>query len=155
MTRIPKFTLLALVLAAASVATAQVSTPKARDEAVAAAAKLAKQDSSTAAPAAVAVDPLNPPKENLLWDYDPDAKKTQVSRDPGEVVRALAKMIEPTGSVNLGGEPYLLFTERRQKIGDILPVSLDGVEYSVEIVSITPTRFRIRYNGQEAERTIK
>ena len=55
----------------------------------------------------------------------------------------------------LGGEPYLLFTERRQKIGDKVSVTLDGVEYAVEIVSIAGNRFRIRYNGKEAERTIK
>jgi hypothetical protein len=55
----------------------------------------------------------------------------------------------------LGGEPYLLFTERRQKIGDKLVVVVDKVEYAVEIVSITNNRFRIRYNGQEAERPIK
>ena len=55
----------------------------------------------------------------------------------------------------LGGEPYLLFTERRQKIGDKIAVSLEGVEYTVEIVNIANNRFRIRYQDREAERTIK
>lgn len=147
--------ILLFALAATPIALAQVSMPKTRQESVAAAAKLAARDQVDSAPVAVALNPLSPPKENLLWDYDPDAKKTPVSRDPAEVVKAIIVNIKPTGSVALGGEPYLLFSERRQKIGDILPVSLDGVEYNVEIVSITPTRFRIRYNGQEAERTIK
>ena len=37
----------------------------------------------------------------------------------------------------------------------VVAVTLDGVEYVVEIVSIANNRFRIRYNDKEAERTIK
>lgn len=134
---------------------AQISTPKARGEVVAAGEKLAVRDQARAARVEVAVDPLHPPAANLRWEVDPAVKTETPQRNATEVVKLLAANIHPTGSITLGGEPYLLFTERRQKIGDNLSVALDGVEYNVEIVSITPTRFRIRYNGQEAERTIK
>jgi hypothetical protein len=67
----------------------------------------------------------------------------------------LAAQIHPSGSVELGGEPQLLFIEKRQKVGDKIAVLLAGVEYEVEIVSIDKTRFRIRYNTVETTRPIK
>ena len=100
-------------------------------------------------------DPFNPPAADLRPDVVP-GRESDAARHSEEAKKALLiAKIQPTGSMTLGGEPYLLFTERRQKIGDKLTVQLDGVEYVVEIVSIGTNRFRIRYNGKEAERTIK
>lgn len=100
-------------------------------------------------------DPFNPPAADLRPDVVP-GRESDAARHSEEALPALLiAKIQPTGSMTLGGEPYLLFTERRQKNGDKLTVDLDGVEYVVEIVSIGTNRFRIRYNGKEAERTIK
>ena len=91
-----------------------------------------------------------------------DLTDEEVKAGPGvgalsdkEQLELIAAQINPTGSVELGGEPQLLFTEKRQKIGDKLTVSIDKVEYEVEIVSIEKTRFRIRYNNMETTRSIK
>lgn len=148
--------LLVFVLSVATCAgaLAQISTPKARADTVAAAAKLAVWAPVAPGAVEVEVDPFHPPKKNLTWEV---VERTDApARNDADLVKALIKQIQPTGSgEERGGVPILYFGERRQKIGDILRVSLDGVEYSVEIVSITPTRFRIRYNGQEAEQNTK
>lgn len=131
-----------------------ISLPAAREKALADAARLS---SGPQAPQriVVAVDPFAPPPANLK-EVDPSAKDPAAStRSAAELVALLAERIQPSGSMMLGGEPYLLFTERRQKIGDKMSVALEGVEYSVEIVSISNNRFRIRYQDREAERTIK
>ena len=74
---------------------------------------------------------------------------------PAERLERIAAKINPTGSISLGGEPYLLFTEKRLKNGDKVTVSIDAVEYEVEIISIEKNRFRIRYNDLETTRSIK
>ena len=132
---------------------AAISTPASREKVLADLAKIT--DGRVAAPvAAPAKDPFNPPVADLR-DIVPGATTEGTRRTDDELLPQLAAKLQPTGSMTLGGEPVLLFTERRQKIGDKVAVTLDGVEYVVEIVSIANNRFRIRYNDKEAERTIK
>lgn len=147
---------LALPLATVSLcAQGAVSTSASREAVLETASKIATATASTAVPAKIAPDPYYPPASNLRWEVasEADAKATGLTDE--QLTKALIDALKPTGSIQLGGEPYLLFTERRQKIGDKLVVTLDKVEYVVEIVSIASNRFRIRYNGQEAERPIK
>ncbi|MFT3830073.1 MAG: hypothetical protein QM691_10260 [Opitutaceae bacterium] len=132
-----------------------VSTVPSREAVVEAAAKLGKAVDVVGAPHTVAVDPFNPPAANLRWDTSPESGGKVSTVPDDQLAKLLIDLVKPTGSIQLGGEPYLLFTERRQKIGDKLVVTLDKVEYVIEIVSIANNRFRIRYNGQEAERPIK
>ncbi|HQF40628.1 MAG TPA: hypothetical protein PK322_16050 [Opitutaceae bacterium] len=132
---------------------AAISTPEAREKALADLAKITA-GRAVAPAAAPAKDPFNPPAADLR-DVAPGTSGEGTRRSDAELLPQLAALIQPTGSMTLGGEPVLLFTERRQKIGDKVAVTLDGVEYIVEIVSIANNRFRIRYNDKEAERTIK
>ena len=131
-----------------------VSQPAAREKTLADLEKIgmaatAKRQVETAK------DPFNPPAADLRDAAAPGREGDAGRHTEAELPALLIAKIQPTGSMTLGGEPYLLFTERRQKNGDKLTVELDGVEYVVEIVSIGTNRFRIRYNGKEAERTIK
>ena len=104
-------------------------------------------------------DPFNPPPNDLREDYDPNAvqKPNAPARSVAgpELLAVLAAKLHPTGSVSLGGEPYLLFNEKRQKSGDKIIVTHEGVDYSLEILSIESNRFRVRYNDQELTRPIK
>ncbi|HLP07241.1 MAG TPA: hypothetical protein VK178_03685 [Opitutaceae bacterium] len=153
--RIALFTL-ALPLATISLrAQGLVSTAASRDAVLESASRIATPAGTTAALTKGAVDPFNPPAANLRWDVTPDAGTKSTGLTDEQLAKALIDALKPTGSIQLGGEPYLLFTERRQKIGDKLLVTLDRVEYVVEIVSIANNRFRIRYNGQDVERSIK
>ena len=128
-----------------------VSQPAAREKLLADLGKIGVSG-STKLPAEPAKDPFNPPPADLR---DIATQGEAVRRSEAELPSMLIERIRPTGSMVLGGEPYLLFTEQRQKIGDKLSIELDGVEYIVEIISIGTNRFSIRYNGKEAERTIK
>lgn len=136
-------------------APSQISSVASREALLATAKALACVENVDPMTVALAVDPFNPPAANLRWEEPPEAGATAEGIPDSEMVHRLVDGIHPTGSIMLGGEPYLLFTERRQKIGDKLVVALDKIEYTVEIVSIANNRFRIRYNGQEAERPIK
>jgi len=151
----PRFAVLSFLLAASAAANLQggdaVSQPAAREKLLADLGKIGVAGSAKS-PAEPAKDPFNPPPADLR---DVAAQGETARRSEAELPSLLIERIRPTGSMVLGDEPFLLFTERRQKIGDKLPVELDGVEYIVEIISIGANRFRIRYNGKEAERTIK
>lgn len=154
MTRRILFMVPLFVCSAGSIWAQGRENPLAREKVLADAARLL-QGGDGVAKVAVSKDPFNPPPADLR-DAVAGAKEGEATaRNPAELVGLLVERIQPTGSMMLGGEPYLLFTERRQKIGDKIGVSLEGVEYSVEIVNITNNRFRIRYQDKEAERTIK
>ncbi len=144
-----------LVVCVVPVLAAQgIPAPESRDKVIDALAKICSVG-SVQVPDTVAKDPFFPPPEDLVEQQSPNGDGNAVRRSDEELVAALAAQVHPTGSLVLGGEPYLLFTERRQKNGDKLVVLLDRIEYVVEIVSISNNRFRIRYNDKEAERTIK
>ncbi len=132
-----------------------VSTPSSRQVVVASTARLTGTAALPASSEVVALDPFNPPPSHLRSESEVDVAAKTSNLSDEQLVVALAAQIQPSGSMMLGGEPYLLFTERRQKIGDKVSVTFDKVEYTVEIVSIANNRFRIRYNEKEAERTIK
>ena len=127
-----------------------ISAPSVRDATLAIAARLAEPDGPVQRET-LSKDPFFP----LASDLNDVAPKRGDSLSAQERLDLIAAQINPTGSVELGGEPQLLFTEKRQKIGDKLTVSIDKVEYVVEIVSIEKNRFRIRYNGLETTRSIK
>ena len=130
-----------------------ISTPSARE------GVLALADRLTAAPAtpiaeSVLKDPFFPAAADLHDEVEKGSKSADSISDK-ERLELISAKINPSGSVELAGEPYLLFTEKRQKIGDKVTVSIDEVEYEVEIVSIDKNRFRIRYNNLETPRSIK
>ena len=104
-------------------------------------------------------DPFNPPEtdlKDLIVDTSIRPKDTGPKLvSDADVLQVLASSITPTGSVSLGGEPYLLFGEKRLKTGDRYTVTKDGVDYTVIIDSIEPSRFSIRYNSQVLFRQIK
>lgn len=131
-----------------------ISQPSAREKVLADLGKVGVAGPAKSL-AELSKDPFNPPAADLRPDVVSGRDGDAARHREEELPALLIAKIQPTGSMTLGGEPYLLFTERRQKNGDKLTVELDGVEYVVEIVSIGTNRFRIRYNGKEAERTIK
>lgn len=130
-----------------------VSVPATREATLATVARLVAVPLAPAA-AAIAKDPFYPAATDLT-DLTEKVKADPSLISPQERLEQIAAQINPTGSVTLGGEPYLLFTEKRQKIGDKVTVSIDDVEYEVEIVNIDKSRFRLRYNNLETTRSIK
>ena len=150
----------ALVLGAPlSVAWGQspVSAPGKRRAAVDLANQLlaARQDPTALLPAGL-VDPFNPPAIGATASGP--AKTGDLARGGGsnhDLLQKLATFIKPSGVVQFGGPPMLLFHEKKLKVGDNLKITVEGVDYSVTISAIDQTSFKIRLNGEEVTRPIK
>ncbi len=53
-----------------------------------------------------------------------------------EIVKAVAAKINPTGIVRIGGEDFLLFGQKRLKVGDILTINYENESYPIIISKI-------------------
>lgn len=72
-----------------------------------------------------------------------------------QILEAIAPRVNPTGSVRIGGVDYLLFGQKRLKVGEMLTITYEGSVYMIEITSIERNNFRIRLNSEELVRPIK
>lgn len=71
-----------------------------------------------------------------------------------ELLERIAPAINPSGTFVIGGEPLLLFGQRRVKIGDSLPITFEGTPYVLVITDIQPTAFTLRLNQEQLTRSI-
>lgn len=72
-----------------------------------------------------------------------------------ELLQRLAPLVDPTGTMHLGGQPILLFGQKKVTEGDALPVTFNGQPYVLIISHIDSTSFTLRLNGEETTRPIK
>lgn len=72
-----------------------------------------------------------------------------------ELLQAIATALKPSGFFTLGGQPTLVFGQKRVKAGGSVTITFEGADYTVEIASITPPNFTLRLNREEFTRTIK
>jgi hypothetical protein len=70
-------------------------------------------------------------------------------------LQAIAAGLKPSGYIVLGGQPTLLFGQKRVKAGGSVTISFEGTEYTVEITSIVSPNFTLRLNREEFTRPIK
>lgn len=80
------------------------------------------------------------------------------SRLPGsakELIAVLAGQISPTGSAERDGERYLLFGQRKVKVGEGIPITFENTQFELEVVSIEGGAFTVRLNHEEFTRPIK
>jgi hypothetical protein len=68
---------------------------------------------------------------------------------------ATSPSLKPSGYFVLSGQPTLVFGQKRVKAGNFLTITFEGVEYTVEIVSIDRPNFTLRLNREEFTRPIK
>jgi hypothetical protein len=68
---------------------------------------------------------------------------------------ALAPLVAPSGSLQLGDKSMLLFGQKRLKVGDSIPIVFQGVTYDLQISAIERTTFTLRLNNEEITRPIK
>lgn len=93
-----------------------------------------------AAPGEVAA-PASPPQSGPANNY--------------ELLETIAPELNPTGTVILGGEPLLLFGQKKIRVGDVLPVIFEGNRYTLIISAIETSYFTIRLGDAELTRPIK
>jgi hypothetical protein len=76
-------------------------------------------------------------------------------RTDRELLQAIATALKPSGFFTLGGQPTLVFGQKRVKAGGNVTINFEGTDYTVEITTITPPNFTLRLNREEFTRTIK
>ncbi|MDI1250989.1 MAG: hypothetical protein PSV13_19160 [Lacunisphaera sp.] len=76
-------------------------------------------------------------------------------RSNRDLVQAIGAGLKPSGFFVLGGQPTLIFGQKRVKAGGILTITFEGTQYTLEITTITPPNFTLRLNREEFTRTIK
>jgi hypothetical protein len=76
-------------------------------------------------------------------------------RSNRDLVQAIGAGLKPSGFFVLGGQPTLIFGQKRVKAGGTLTITFEGTQYTLEIATITPPNFTLRLNREEFTRTIK
>ncbi len=84
-----------------------------------------------------------------------DVSKPTGPRSGRDQLQAIAAGLKPSGFIVLGGEPTLLFGQKRVKAGGSVTITFEGSEYTVEITSIDRPNFTLRLNREEFTRPIK
>lgn len=141
--------------------TDSVVAPAKRQESIDRAAKLL----ATREIAVVAKDPFSPEAFNEVIGA---MGRTATSDTPGEaavqaagprndreLVQAIGAGLKPSGFFVLGGQPTLVFGQKRVKAGGTLTITFEGAEHTLEITAISPPHFTLRLNREEFTRTIK
>lgn len=83
------------------------------------------------------------------------AVQTTGPRNDRDLVRAIGAGLKPSGFFVLGGQPTLVFGQKRVKAGGTLTITFEGAEHTLEITAISPPHFTLRLNREEFTRTIK
>lgn len=76
-------------------------------------------------------------------------------RNARDLLQTIAASLKPSGFFVLGGQPTLVFGQKRVKAGGFLTITFEGNEYTLEIVSIERPNFTLRLNREEFTRPIK
>jgi hypothetical protein len=71
------------------------------------------------------------------------------------LLQAIALSLKPSGYFVFGGEPTLVFGQKRVKAGGLLTINFEGSEYTLEVTKLDRTNFTLRLNREEFTRPIK
>lgn len=115
---------------------------------------------------AVLANEVRPLGDELIAEapapFVPDRGETVVVEEEVEVVLTeeellaeLSKYVNPTGIFMFGGEFYLIFKEKKLKVGSELGITFNGAEYSVTITEITGSTYKIRRGDSELQLKLK
>jgi hypothetical protein len=72
-----------------------------------------------------------------------------------ELLQSIANSLKPSGYFVLGGQPTLVFGQKRVKAGGLLTITFEGKEYTLEVTALNRTNFTLRLNREEFTRPIK
>ena len=88
-------------------------------------------------------------------EADNPAAKPAGPRTDHDTIQAIAAALKPSGFFVLGGEPTLVFGQKRVKAGGHVTITFEGTEYTLEITAIDRPNFTLRLNREEFTRPIK
>lgn len=85
-----------------------------------------------------------------------DAAASKAAKASGrELLAQITEAISPSGTLMLGGQPYLIFGSKRLKAGDRLTVTHEEQTHTLELVAIDRTTFTLRLGRDEITKRIK
>lgn len=149
-------------LSAAKVA-ADLLPPHRRQASVDTAERLAQRPLPEPVPAEIP-NPFNPatfdpPEPGAPVRPGPSdvATPAQPVSPPGdrEILETLAMRLTPSGTIALGGKPFLIIERNRFEVGTKFIVTYNDQDFELELVAIDRTTFKLRYRGEEITRPIK
>jgi hypothetical protein len=85
----------------------------------------------------------------------PVARPTSGPRSERDILQAIAANLKPSGFFILGGEPTLVFGQKRVKAGGTISIRFEDTDYTLEVASIERPNFTLRLNREEFTRPIK
>lgn len=152
--RVFDYTLLAVVLPVSAALGQDIATPQKRMVSLDLARTLLTTQSTIAdADLLDSKNPFNPkPPAAKVNAAEPSLVVAVADRDR---LIALAPLVSPSGSVQLGDKAMLLFGQKRLKVGDSIPIVFQGATYELQISAIERTTFTLRLNNEEITRPIK
>ena len=107
---------------------------------------------------AIAKNPFNPVQLAPV-NTGPVIEQVAVSQPTAmadrEKLERISTQIKPSGMAKIGDTAILLFSQKKFKVGDTLPIVFEGVTYDIQITSIDRTSFTLRLNNEEITRPIK
>jgi hypothetical protein len=71
-----------------------------------------------------------------------------------DLLERIAERVVPSGTLTLNGEPLLIFSQKRLRVGDRLTVTYEGRDYNLELTAIQRFTFTLRLNRAEITRRI-
>jgi hypothetical protein len=99
-------------------------------------------------------DPIQPVKPVEDSIEQPATVLTTVGSDR-DILRKIADGITPSGTMQLGDVPILLFGQKKLKVGDTLTIIFEDNSYELKISAIERISFTLRLNNEEITRPIK
>lgn len=82
-------------------------------------------------------------------------RPTSGPRTDRDILQAIAANLKPSGFFVLGGEPTLVFGQKRVKAGGTISIRFEDTDYTLEVASIDRPNFTLRLNREEFTRPIK
>lgn len=78
-----------------------------------------------------------------------------VNKTARGLLESIASSLRPSGYFVIGGQPTLVFGQKRVKAGGTLTINFEGKEYTLEVVALDRTNFTLRLDREEFTRPIK
>jgi hypothetical protein len=147
-------TLGALYLSIVSLCAQDVSSPQKRNDSLDLARKLlTSKPVHIDAAEVMSKNPFNPqaPVPEAV-EATPSSPVVIADRD---LLAALSSGLSPSGAIRMGDTQYLLFGQKKFKVGDVLPIVFQGVTHELVVADIQQTSFTLRLKNEEITRPIK
>ena len=133
---------------------AEINLPKQRDAVVLSAQSLLVKKTEALPKGPNVVDPFI----GIVPIAEPEESHqviTVASVNNAELAASLAAQINATGTLVFGDKRFLLTSQKRFKIGDVIKINFNEANYEVTLTDVTATNLTIKYKDTLYTRAVK